>query len=62
MYQNSGKGSEKVNEPANDGKKDESGKAKDKEPSHVPLLTYKPPVPYPKDLLNPKMKDDSRNS
>ena len=40
MHQNSGKGSEKVNELTNDGKKDESGEAKDKEPKDK---TYVPP-------------------
>ncbi|XP_050919563.1 uncharacterized protein LOC127137121 [Lathyrus oleraceus] len=53
MYQNSGKGSEKVNEPTNDGKEDESGEAKDKEPSYVPLPPYKPPI-----LSNKKKLED----
>ncbi|XP_050891019.1 uncharacterized protein LOC127096501 [Lathyrus oleraceus] len=50
MYQNSGKGTEKVNEPTNDGKEDERGKAKDKEPPYVPPPPYKPLIPYPQRL------------
>lgn len=54
MYQNSSKGSEKVNEPTNDGKKDESGEEKDKEPPFVPPPPYKPPVPHPQRLVKSK--------
>ncbi|XP_050916222.1 uncharacterized protein LOC127131341 [Lathyrus oleraceus] len=54
MYQNSGKGSKKVNEPTNDGKKDENKEAKDKEPPYVPPPPYKPPVPYSQRLVNSK--------
>ncbi|XP_050889862.1 uncharacterized protein LOC127095175 [Lathyrus oleraceus] len=54
MYQNSGKGTEKVNEPTNDGKEVESGEAKDKEPPYVPLPPYKPPIPYPQRLVKSK--------
>ncbi|XP_050908517.1 uncharacterized protein LOC127122178 [Lathyrus oleraceus] len=54
MYQNSGKGSEKVNEPTNDGKEDESREAKDKELPYMPLPPYKPPVPYPQRLVKSK--------
>ncbi|XP_050908905.1 uncharacterized protein LOC127122647 [Lathyrus oleraceus] len=54
MYENSGKGSEKVYEPTNDGKADESGEAKDKEPPYVPPPPYKPLVPYPQRLVKSK--------
>ncbi|XP_050897504.1 uncharacterized protein LOC127104366 [Lathyrus oleraceus] len=54
MYQNFGKGTEKVNKPTNDGKKDESREAKDKEPIYVPSPPYKPPVPYPQRLVKSK--------
>ncbi|XP_050889660.1 uncharacterized protein LOC127094946 [Lathyrus oleraceus] len=54
MYQNSGKGSEKVNEPSNDGKEDENGDAKDKELPYLPLPPYKPLVPYPERLVKSK--------
>ncbi|XP_050908316.1 uncharacterized protein LOC127121935 [Lathyrus oleraceus] len=54
MYQNYCKGSEKVNEPTDDGKKYESGKEKDKEPPYVPPPPYKPPVPYPQRLAKSK--------
>ncbi|XP_050875110.1 uncharacterized protein LOC127078720 [Lathyrus oleraceus] len=51
MYQNSGKGTEKVKEPINDGKEDERGDAKDKEPPYMPLPPYKPLIPYPQSLV-----------
>ncbi|XP_050875601.1 uncharacterized protein LOC127079235 [Lathyrus oleraceus] len=56
MYQNCGKGAKKVNEPTNDGKEDESGETKDKEPSYVPLPPYKPLIPYPQRLVKSKNK------
>ncbi|XP_050909142.1 uncharacterized protein LOC127122911 [Lathyrus oleraceus] len=54
MYQNFGKGSEKLNKPTNDGKKDEIGEEKDKEPPYVPPPSYKPLVPYPQRLVKSK--------
>ncbi|XP_050919459.1 uncharacterized protein LOC127137002 [Lathyrus oleraceus] len=54
MYQNSSKGTEKVNEPTNDGKEDESGKAKDKEPPYAPPPPYKLLIPYPQRLVKSK--------
>ncbi|XP_050915113.1 uncharacterized protein LOC127130083 [Lathyrus oleraceus] len=54
MYQNSGKGSEKVNEPTKDRKKDKSREAIDKEPPYVPPPPYKPHVPYPQRLAKSK--------
>ncbi|XP_050908313.1 uncharacterized protein LOC127121933 [Lathyrus oleraceus] len=54
IYQNSGKGTEKVSEPTNDGKEDESGEEKDKEPSYVPPPPYKPHIPYPQRLVKSK--------
>ncbi|XP_050889634.1 uncharacterized protein LOC127094918 [Lathyrus oleraceus] len=56
MYQNSGKGTEKVNELTNDGKEDESGEEKDKETPYVPPPPYKPPIPYPRRLVKSKNK------
>ncbi|XP_050875003.1 uncharacterized protein LOC127078606 [Lathyrus oleraceus] len=54
MCQNSGKGTEKVNEPTNDGKKNESKKAKDKEPPYVPPPPYKPLIPYLQRIVKSK--------
>ncbi|XP_050895739.1 uncharacterized protein LOC127102413 [Lathyrus oleraceus] len=54
MYQNSGKGTEKVNEPTNDGKEDKSGEAEDKETPYVPMRPYKPPIPYPQRIVKSK--------
>ncbi|XP_050878874.1 uncharacterized protein LOC127082692 [Lathyrus oleraceus] len=54
MYQNSGKGTEKVKEPTKDGKEDEIGKAKDKEPPYVPPPSYKPHIPCPQRLVKSK--------
>lgn len=56
MYQNSIKGTEKVNEPTNDGKEDESGEAKDKEPPYVPRHHTTHLYLIPKDLLSPKIQ------
>ncbi|XP_050890980.1 uncharacterized protein LOC127096457 [Lathyrus oleraceus] len=54
MYQNYRKGTKKVNELTNDGKEDESGEAKDKEPPYVPPPPYKPPIHYPQRLMKSK--------
>lgn len=54
MYQNSSKGTEKVNEPTNDGKEDKSREAEDKETPYVSLPPYKPPIPYPQILTKSK--------
>ncbi|XP_050918461.1 uncharacterized protein LOC127135876 [Lathyrus oleraceus] len=54
MYQNSVKGSEKLNKPTNDGKEDEGREVTDKEPTYVPLPPYKPSIPYPQRLVKSK--------
>ncbi|XP_050890327.1 uncharacterized protein LOC127095720 [Lathyrus oleraceus] len=54
MYQNSGKGIEKVNEPTNDLKEDKNGEAEDKETPYVPPPPYIPPIPYPQRLTKSK--------
>lgn len=54
MYQNSGKGTEKVNEPTNDGKEDKSGETEDKETPYVTPPLYKPPIPYSQRLAKCK--------
>lgn len=51
MYQNSGKGTEEVKEPTNDGKEDKSGESEDKETPYMPPPPYKPPIPYPQRLV-----------
>jgi hypothetical protein len=54
MYQNSGKGTKKINEPIHDGKEDKGGEAEDKETPYVPSPPYKPPIPYPQRLAKSK--------
>ncbi|XP_050895614.1 uncharacterized protein LOC127102260 [Lathyrus oleraceus] len=54
MYQNSGKGTEKVNEPTNKGKEDKRGEEEDKETPYMPPPPYKPHIPYPQRLAKSK--------
>ncbi|XP_050895129.1 uncharacterized protein LOC127101723 [Lathyrus oleraceus] len=54
MYQNSSKGDERVSKPTNDGKEDENGEEKDKEPPYLPPPPYKPPVPFSQRLVKSK--------
>lgn len=54
MYQNSGKGTEKVNEPTENGKEDKSGEVEDKETPYMPRPPYKPHIPYPQRLAKSK--------
>ena len=54
MYQNSGKGTEKVNEPKINDKNDKSEEAAEKETPYVPPPPYKPPIPFPQRLAKSK--------
>ncbi|XP_058766119.1 uncharacterized protein LOC131639655 [Vicia villosa] len=54
MYQNSGKGTEKINEPKINDKNDKSEEATEKETPYVPLPLYKPPIPFPQRLAESK--------